>query len=387
MINIVDKKKCSGCHACASICPKKCISMVYDREGFLYPTVDSESCISCSLCEMACPIITPKKTEKNGKDISAFGAYVKNEEILLKSTSGGIFTEIASCVINNGGVVFGAAFNEDFSVSHKMVDNVEDLSIFRGSKYVQSTIGDAYMEAKKQLDDGRLVLFTGTPCQIGGIYSFLNKDYENLITQDVVCHGVPSPMVWQKYKFYQENKFLSKTKDVQFRCKIPGSEGSYVVFNFENNDRYVKKGTDDLYMKSFVSNLCLRPSCFECNFKGKVRQSDITLADFWGVERVMPEMKSKKGISLVLVNSNKGSELFNKIQEKIEFKKASLDEALKYNASVVNSPNEPQAREDFIKITCADGFEASSKKYLKESFKAKFKKTVKRILKKLRLYK
>lgn len=362
--------------------------MVYDSEGFLYPSVDKEKCVSCSLCEKVCPIITPKKTEKTEKDIFAFGAYVKSDEILLKSTSGGIFTEIASCVINDGGVVFGAAFNEDFSVSHKMVDKIEDVSLFRGSKYVQSTIGNAFKEAKSYLDGGKTVLFTGTPCQIGGLYSFLGKDYKNLITQDIVCHGVPSPMVWQKYKFYQENKFSSKVKDVQFRCKIPGSEGSYVVLNFENNDRYVKKGADDLYMKSFVSNLCLRPSCFECNFKGKVRRSDITLADFWGVEYVMPEMKSKKGISLVLVNSNKGSEVFNKIQEKIEFKEAGLDEALKYNASAVNSPNEPQAREDFIKITCADdGFEASSKKYLKESFKAKFKKTVKKILKKLRLYK
>ncbi|MBO5439481.1 MAG: Coenzyme F420 hydrogenase/dehydrogenase, beta subunit C-terminal domain [Clostridia bacterium] len=384
MIYIENKEKCSGCHACVDICPKSCISMVSDNEGFLYPKVDESTCIKCGLCVKACPIITPKERTKSIDGIKAYGAYSNTKEIRRYSSSGGLFTEIATYIINNGGVVFGAAFNEDFSVSHKMVDTIEGLSVFRGSKYVQSTIGNTYKEAKELLTEGKLVLFTGTPCQIGGLYSYLGKDYENLITQDIICHGVPSPMVWQKYKEYQENKNNSTINAVQFRNKDSGWKSYSVVLGFDNDKEYRQKSGNDLYIKSFLTDLCLRPSCYNCSFKGKVRESDITLADFWGIENVIPEMDNDKGISLMLVNSLRGQALFEKIKDNVTYKETDLDEALKYNSAAVESVTKPKNREKFIRTVNNQGFEKASKKYLGVGTISYIKRILRKILRKIK---
>ena len=383
MINIKQKEKCSGCHACESVCPKKSISMVNDSDGFLYPQIDSGLCIKCGVCVKSCPILSPKENIKIKEDMCAYGAYSNTKEIRRNSSSGGIFTEIATHVIKSGGVVFGAAFNDDFSVSHKMADSIEKLSMFRGSKYVQSTIGNTYNEAKSLLKEGKLVLFTGTPCQIGGLYSYLNKDYDNLITQDIICHGVPSPMVWQKYKEYQENKNGSKMQSVQFRNKDSGWKKFSMKLEYINGEKNFNDLGKDLFLKSFLSNLCLRPSCYDCSFKTDVRQSDITLADFWGIANVMPDMDNDKGISLVIVNSQKGKNLFKNIQDNITFQETNLDEAIKYNSAAVKSVNKPKGRESFIKHVEKNGFYKASKKHLGVGTVNRIKRMIKRIFKKI----
>ncbi len=385
MIDIKNKENCSGCHGCYSACPRGCIEMVADDEGFLYPSVNEKECIKCGLCIKACPIIAPHKSTKNEEDIKAYGAYNRDEATIKSSSSGGAFTLIAEWIINNGGVVFGASFNDDFSVSHKGATTKEELNRFRGSKYVQSTIGNTYKEAKELLGNGRLVLFTGTPCQIGGLYSYLGKGYDNLITQDIVCHGVPAPMVWQGYRKYQENKEGSKIKAVSFRNKDSGWKSYSVAFEFENGNKYRQKSGSDLFIKSFLADLCLRPSCYNCSFKGKVRESDITLADFWGVERVMPEMYNDKGVSLVLVSSKKGEGLFDDIKGSTVFKAVSIDEALKYNSASVHSAKKPKDRDLFMKMINEQGFLMATRRYLKnDTFLTKVKRKIKSIIRKIK---
>ena len=207
MIKIARKEDCTGCHSCYNVCPKKCIDMKFDEEGFLYPSIDSSKCVECGLCEKVCPIIHTIEIEN---EPIAVGCYNKDEKIRMDSSSGGIFTLLSELVIQYGGVVFGAEFDENYNVRHSYVDNIEDLYKFRGSKYVQSTIGNSYYNAKQFLEQGRQVLFSGTPCQITGLKRYLQKDYDNLICQDIVCHGVPSTNVWEHYK-----KFIANTLNVK----------------------------------------------------------------------------------------------------------------------------------------------------------------------------
>lgn len=282
MIEIIQKEKCSGCHGCVNACPKHCITMHPDTEGFWYPQINKEQCIACGLCEKVCPIIRKNESDDHFTT-KAMAAINQDEEIRLKSSSGGVFTLIAEEIIKQGGAVFGAAFSEDFkSVHHICVDTVEGLDKLRGSKYVQSRIGDTYKQAKAFLEEGKKVLFTGTPCQISGLYAYLAKPYENLYTQDLICHGTPSPMVWKKYVEYREQKAASKTQRMFFRHKQYGWKTYAVLFEFANNTAYGKTLHEDAFMKVFLSNICLRPSCYACSFKTLHRESDLTLADFWG---------------------------------------------------------------------------------------------------------
>lgn len=348
MINIEEKNRCSGCHACAAVCPKTCIAMVEDEEGFLYPKINESLCIHCGLCEKRCPIIHPIPIEKRESDIMAYAAYTKDNVLRMQSSSGGIFSAIASYVIENGGVVFGAAFDDAFGVRHIAVDSVADLEMLRGSKYVQSTIGKAYQDAEKLLNNGRLVLFTGTPCQIGGLYGYLKKDYDNLITQDVICHGAPSPMVWQKYIAFSEKKNKTKLNTVSFRDKSFGWKDSCMKLGFLNQSVKIFRITDDLFMRAFLSDFCLRPSCYHCHFKGENRMSDFTLGDFWGIEKVLPEMDDDKGTSLVIVNSIKAAKTWKKIQGKLTFKCVNANDALRFNIAAEKSCAEPKDRTAFM---------------------------------------
>ena len=364
-----NKQNCSGCHACVSACPRKCISMKRDTEGFLYPKINEDLCIMCGLCLKTCPILAPQETKRNENDIVAYSAYNKNEKVRKESSSGGVFTLIAEYVINQGGVVFGAAFNEDFTVSHKFADTVDKLSMFRGSKYVQSTIGNAYCEAKAFLESGKLVLFTGTPCQIEGLNAFLNKNYENLITQDIVCHGVPSPTVFKKYLEAREKENQSIAQGVVFRDKRTGWKTYSVSINFANGTEYLKKSSSDSMMRAFIGNLCLRPSCYACSFKSKVRNSDITLADFWGVNKILPHMDDDRGTSLVVVNSVKGGKIFESISKDLVVEKTNLDEVVKYNVSMIKSSPKPNGRDAFmVEIKNGDFAKTVEKNLVKKTF-------------------
>lgn len=380
MIELTDKSKCSGCHACAEICPQNCIEMKFDSEGFLYPEISKNSCVNCGLCDNVCQTINPLKSENS---MTAYVAYSKNEDIQLASSSGGIFTLLAYAILEEGGVVFGAAFDESKKVRHIYIENKKDITLLQGSKYLQSIIGNSYRKVEEFLKNGRKVLFTGTPCQIDGLKQYLRKNYPNLYTQDIVCHGVPSPMVWIKYVKYCEKKLKSKIKKVDFRNKRFGWKMYSVQIIAENRNEYSKKYNKDLYMMSFLKNLCLRPSCYSCNSKTLNRNSDITLADFWGVENVDSEMFNNKGTSLVLINSKKGKWLLDCIEGKLVIRAVNVNEALRYNSAVYKSAEKPNNRTRFFDDIEKVNFKKAVKKNVETDLWKKIRTKVKYEIKKL----
>lgn len=370
MINIIDKKNCCGCHACFSICPKNAIKMEEDEYGFEYPKIDEKLCINCGLCEKVCPVVN---TKENKYKIKAYACYNKNMEERLNSSSGGIFILIAKEIIKNNGVVFGAAFNPDFSVSHTYATTEEDLKKFMTSKYVQSKIGNSYKIVKKFLDQNKLVLFTGTSCQIEGLKAYLKKDYKNLITQDIICHGVPSPKVWKKYLDYQENINKESIKSISFRNKDHGWSLYRMKISFDTRT-YSKEHPKDMFMQVFLKNVCLRDSCYSCSFKKMYRNSDITLADYWGINNVHPGFnKDNKGTSLLLLNSEKGLEIFKKIKHNLNYTETDLINAISYNKSYIKSVELNKKRDKFFAKLDKVNFNKLTKKYTKKSLIKKIK--------------
>lgn len=382
MVEIKDLYKCCGCGACEQICPKHCITMARNEEGFLYPQIDHDACIKCGKCDKCCPVIQLNIKENENKNILAHAAKSNNEEVRKNSSSGGLFTEIATYILQNGGVVFGAAFDENFKVIHIGVDNIEYLDRLRGSKYVQSEIGNTYIQAKEYLDAGRIVLFTGTPCQIAGLYNFLSHDYENLYTQDIICHGVPSPLVWEKYIEYREAEAAAKLRRTFFRHKKYGWKKYSVQFEFTNCTEYLQILTEDLYMRSFLRNLSLRPSCYFCAFKTKNRPSDFTLADFWGVWNICPEFDDDKGISLVILHSERARAIFEKIKTNINCQNVDFDEAIKYNSAMIKSVPQNADRANFFDSIRSRGFYGVLK-YVRVPLSQKIKKIIKALINKV----
>lgn len=349
-IGIGIKSSCSGCGACSNICPKQCIKMVHDREGFCYPQIDAIECISCGLCEKVCPIINRKADEKNKKK-EAYACINLNEKIRLESSSGGVFSILAERVIERGGKVYGATFTENKMVKHIGIGTVDELHRLRGSKYLQSNIGETYKTIKEELDRGKEILFSGTPCQNAGLRSFLGKEYEKLYCIDFICHGVPSPYVWKKYMEAlreQSEESLNKELNPNFRSKDKGWIRFSVSIPYSHGKEYKKTFDKDLYMKTFLRNISLRPSCYKCKFKPSDDISDITIADFWGGDKVMPEMFDDKGMSLVVINSSKGEEIFNSIKKYLNYKKTDLEKAVAYNSSYFKPATLNAKREYFF---------------------------------------
>lgn len=304
MITILSKTACCGCSACAQCCPKGCITMIDDSEGFLYPLVDKENCIDCHICENVCPLL---KSNSPHEPLLTYAAINKDEKTRQSSSSGGIFSLLAEKIILNNGIVFGAKFDDDFQVCHDFADTIAGIVEFRGSKYVQSKIGEAYKKCENFLKARRQVLFSGTPCQIGGLKHFLRKDYDNLFTVDVVCHGVPSPKVWHRYL-----KEIVGTKRI-LNCSMRNKENGWKRSNFtldygdmQDMHRLSSWHHENVFMEAFLKNMILRPSCYNCRFRNFRSHSDITIADFWGVQKIIPEMDDDRGTSLVMVNTEKG---------------------------------------------------------------------------------
>lgn len=360
MINITDKTKCCGCNACVSACPQKCIEMIEDEEGFLYPHVNEEKCIHCGLCQKVCPVLNKAVVSRQP---IAYGAYNNLEPELMNSSSGGMFPILAKYVLRAGGGVFGAIFNENFEVVHSLIFKEEDISKIQSSKYVQSRIGDSYKQAKELLNDGKAVLFTGTACQIEGLYKYLGKEYENLITQDIICHGVPSPGVFRKYVKYRESKAGSKIKQLWLRKKTTKWSPYSVIFNFENGTQYKRIYFEDPMMKFFFRHFCLRPICHKCPFKEKFRRSDITLADFWGVKKVDKSIYNKKGTSLVILNSEKGRRVFDEIKNSITYKAVDFEKAISHNPAITRSSKASFRRKGFMKAYKTKSFKRLITKY------------------------
>lgn len=381
MIIITDKKNCTGCYACLNICPRECIIMESDSEGFWYPKVDMTLCVDCGLCDKVCPILHKEEIQNEPQ---AYACYNKDDSIRMESSSGGVFTLIAEQVIDNNGVVFGSGFAKGFLVVHKCVETKEGLGELRGSKYVQSKIEYAYKKVKDILEQVRPVLFVGTSCQIGGLKAFLQRDYANLFCIDIICHGVPSPKVWQKYVAYREDCAGSMARKITFRRKDEGWKRYSVSFQFKNDTEYLQNHQRDLYMQAFLRNTCLRPSCHACNFKTLHRKSDITLADFWGIQKVLPDMDDDKGTSLVFVNSIRGKEMFDRIKELIIFREVDIHKAVSYNSSAIKSDRKNPNRDKFFKDIDKLPFDKLFKRYCSYSVSLKCKKFIRRGLSKIK---
>ncbi len=344
MIRITDKHNCCGCGACAQRCPRKCIQMQSDKEGFTYPVIDTAQCSNCGLCDKVCPVMNQQPEQA---PIATYAAINSDQAVREDSSSGGIFTLLAEETINNGGVVFGAAFNDKWQVAHTYANEINDIKKFRGSKYVQSDIGGCYSVAEKFLKEGKEVLFSGTPCQIAGLKRFLRKEYKNLKTVDFVCHGTPSPLIWAKYldEVCRANDIVT-ISDIQFRNKTKGWKNYNFVIEYTDSkgrkNEFRENLSNNLYMKCFLKDLCLRPSCYQCPARSGKSGSDITLGDLWGAQQICPEIDDDRGLSLVMV------------RKKCELPQCnntiiSYNEALKYNPSIERDVREPKRRRKFFR--------------------------------------
>lgn len=336
---------CTGCTACYNACPISAIEMKENKEGFLYPAVDYSKCIKCGKCISICPAIN-QTADLDDESVDVYVAYNTDDKIREKSSSGGVFTLIAENILNDGGIVYGAAFDDNWNVIHKRMDNITDLDLLRGSKYVQSNLCDAYSRCLNDLNNGRQVLFSGTPCQIAGLYAFLGEPYDNLFTVDIICHGVPSPLVWRKY--LAERFEVSSIKSINFRCKTNGWSNYSVKIESENKLAYEERHNEDIFMRGFLGDLYLRESCHNCRFKSVGRISDITLADAWGVEEFKPELYCKTGTSMVLIQNERGKKLLDDISKYLEISNVPVSVVMKYNSAVNKSVPKHKNREIFF---------------------------------------
>lgn len=370
---IVSKELCTGCLACYNSCPKDCIKILKDKDGFWYTEIDDLQCINCGICKKSCPILNDSiiKREETTK---AYACINKDVEEKHQSSSGGVFSVVAKKILNSGGIVYGAAFDDKLNVNHIAVYTLDELENLRGSKYVQSDINTTYTQVKENLTSGKTVLFSGTPCQISGLYCYLGKAYDNLYTQDIICHGVPSPKIWQLYVEYIENKLKTKVNrniKPRFRDKNEGWKRFSFKMLFENNTQILEFHQDNIYMKTFLKNLSLRECCYNCRYKTIKRESDITLADFWGAEHIVGDFVDYMGTSLVLLHSDKARVLFDSIKSDISYKEVNVTNAVKYNSATCKSVKKPKKRELFLERVTSENFEQIVDKCTKVSLSTK----------------
>jgi len=373
MINITDKKQCCGCNACGDVCGKQAIIFKTDNEGFWYPEVDMEKCVDCGLCEKVCPIIAKANHIERRDEPNVYAAYTKDEAIRLDSTSGGIHSMLALKMYEQSAYIGGAVYNPNHTVSQIVDDNPARLPEIRSSKYLQSNSEGVYKEIKKLLKEGKKVFFCGTPCQIHALYNVVGKDLDNLITCDFICRGVNSPKVFLKYMEMQERQFGAKATEIKFKNKKWGWHNFSLRVNFENGKEYCKDRWHDLFFIGYLqAGNFTRPSCYECQFKGFPQKSDITLADFWGIETLDKSMDQDKGTSLVMVNSEKGQKLFDAIKDMIEWRRFTMDDARKGNPAMESSlsPAKPN-REEFFSDLDKLPFEKVAEKHFPSPSKSR----------------
>lgn len=339
----LNDENCTGCYACVNICPKNCIFMKRNTEGFLYPIIDEDNCVNCGLCKSVCSI---DSTSFENKEHKAYACFSKKEDIVKQSSSGGLFYEIASFILENGGYVCGAEYAEDFSVRHILINEKEDLYKLMKSKYVQSSINKVYLKIKDILYTGKQVLFMGTPCQVKGLKLYLKKDYDNLFCGEVVCHGVPSYKVLKKYTDYISNN--SNIKSIDFRNKEDSWKNYSVKFEFENNEvnmNYEKC----LYLLGFINNLYLRKSCYSCDCKMDKTEADFTLGDFWGVDKLRPDIDNDNGVSLYISHTNKGDVILKELKSEIFCEKIKDKKYIDFNPSIIKCAEKNKERKIFFK--------------------------------------
>ena len=376
--------KCCGCTACVSICPQECIKMVEDDEGFLIPRlVEDRRCIDCNLCNDVCPVITnSEETEKNQR-----GYIVQNidESVRMESTSGGAFSAIAEYVIKNDGVVYGAAYDENFKVKHISIEKNDEIWRFRNSKYVQSFLGKTFNEVRKNLIAGRIVCFSGTPCQIEGLQSFLRKEYDNLILVDVVCHGIGSPLIWDKY--------LETIKDFQpdniyFRWKHYGYKYSTMSFFKDGTEVYHSGVETDSMLRAYFTNSCDRNVCYDCPFKKRYRVSDITIWDCFQPKYFDKSFDDDKGTTSVIIHSKKGQDMWMNVLKDglLKFCEVDPDELVLGNREMFASVPKSEMRDSILKDARSLSGEELFSKYFSITLKTRLKKSIRLILLKFGIY-
>ena len=325
------KDDCCGCKACASVCPQNAITFLPDEYGFEYPRIDAEKCIECGQCVKACDF---KKSGDKGvamhKPLEGYAARHIEKDVYATSTSGGVFTALAEWVLERDGYVYGCVYDEDMRPIHIEANNIEKVASMRGSKYVQSDVGSIYQRVKQRLNEGKRVLFTGAPCQVAGLYAYLgNMDRERLLTVDIVCHGIPSPLVFQKYMDYLGDKYHKKVNRFQFRNKMHGWERPTIVVGFEDGSAKHWSIVKDLYYEAFGHSLLQRPSCFQCKYATGNRVGDITIGDFWGWKKANLQMSAKEGVNCCLLNTEKSKEVFSQLH--LNTNKVTVDSIIRGN--------------------------------------------------------
>lgn len=373
-IRLAKSDVCTGCQACKVECPKMAITMIKDKEGFLIPSINQKLCVKCHRCENICPannyIFTSPTVSK------AIIVKSKNEEVRMSSSSGGIFSHLAEYIIKIGGYVVGAAFSEDFhSVNHIMIGDSDEIPRLRGSKYLQSDVGEIYRQVENKLLEDKYVLFSGTGCQIAGLRAYLKRDYEKLFLVDVVCHGVPSQDFWSRYLGEIEIIHHGKANSVNFRSKKIGWEEFGLEAQFGENV-YFKELKDDPYLEIFQRNLSLRESCYYCKYKSVTGIADLSIGDLWGADQIDLEFNDNKGISFILINSNKGQKLIDTIKEKTRSKEIDLKDAIVHNRNIAHPAIMPTDRSQFFADLKNENFSRVLKKYTRISSKEKIKRVL-----------
>ncbi len=374
MIEIFNKTKCCGCRACSEVCPKQCINMDRDEEGFLYPVVDKEICIDCGLCEKVCPQIHVKEAcAENWTVPKVFASYALDDYTRIDSTSGGLFSVLAESFFDEGAYVAGAIYGEQFELKGIVTKDKSLLPLIRSSKYLQSDPKHLYREIKDLLIAGEKVFFCSTPCQVAGVLNYLRKSYDNLYTCDFICKGVSSPLFFKEYLNDLERKYRSKVKSVKFKYKDNNHPWGQLAtrIEFENGKVYLRNKKYDSYMTAFLeTGFTVRPSCFECPFKGFPRYADISLGDFWGIDRLMnPVPERGKGYSVVIVNNQRGLDLLQQVKEKLFLKEFTLADATNRNIHLIQ-PYDPslgwseELRKEFYADLHTKGYRYVVKKYI-----------------------
>lgn len=380
MIIYKTKEMCSGCTACALSCPTKAITMSEDVQGFLYPEVNEEKCIDCGICKKVCPFI--KRKLNSNLPFPTFVAVMnKSEKVRNSSTSGGFFYSLADYVLSKQGVVYGAAFSENFIVRHIRGTSYEDIKKMQGSKYVQSDLGYVYKMVKEDLNNKKLVLFTGCPCQVDGLNNYLQgKKPDNLILCDLICHGTPSPRIWKDYLIFIQKKYKDKIEKIKFRDKCFGWHTPTIHIKLTSSS-YTKTCKEDIFYQIFYSSCALRPSCYHCQYANLYKISDLTIGDFWGIERLVSQFDDNKGTSLVLLNTVKGKYIFKAISGNFNYQETEIEKGMQENLK------EPTVRSKYYQEFWRDyerkGLLYISKKYLGYGITGNIKRILKKMLRKI----
>ena len=384
MIEIKSKEKCCGCTACFNVCPQNAVQMLPDEEGFLYPHVDFTRCVECGLCTKVCPELKGFVTHKIKK---AFLVRNKDRHVLNNSTSGGAFSALAAPILEAGGAVYGVAFGNNWRIEHQRVcGDQKELERFRGSKYIQSFLGDTFSLVKEDLSQGKTVLFSGTPCQVAGLNNYLSREYKNLITVEVICHGTPSPLLWEKYIEYQTKKYQANPTAISFRNKTYGYHSGTMAISFENGKKYFGSARVDYALKSFFSEISSRRSCYTCMCKGLERAADISVFDAWHAEKLVDSLiDDDRGYTNILINSSKGMNIL-KLSDLTLFEINPEDAIAMDGIMVCNYPKMHIDREKYYCLLRSAGLKKTIQQLIPVSIKDNMIEKSKIILYKIGIY-